>query len=216
MSNAWRAGRTLLWLVSPVWLSGCISVTNNPGYPAQWPPLAYEQLGECPLIAGRYLNLGEQSLLAGVDCSLPEKLPVPGDASVCTPWLAPNLGLWREAQTVRLSQPSEDMLQVALDDAASGPRVHTYRRGQDFRCDADGLHFEQAQSALRSTGATVAGALLLSGGWERTRRSFRRDREGALVMTLHKDVVASLMLIGGKRSATSHVRWQPATEARQP
>jgi len=191
-------------------LTGCFTMRNNPEYPPDWPSATSERIGECPLIAGSYRNLGEPWLLAGIDCSLPEEPPEPDDLSVCTPWLAPNLDLWREAQSVRLIQPDGDTLQVLLDDAHPG-RALTYRRGSDFRCDAEGLHVERGQSVLEG-GAMVIGALLLTGGRARVRRTFVRDREGALVMTIRVHVVGMLAAIGFTRSATSYLRWPPVPQ----
>lgn len=210
MSISSHAGRTLSVLVA-LSLGGCFSTSYNPEYPQQWPQRSAERVGDCPLVAGRYQNLGTPSLLAGIDCSLAEGPVPPGDASLCTPWLAQNFGVWRQARVVTLSQPDGDILQVSLDDSGpAAPGTRIFHRGSDFRCDGEGLHFHKAQSALDPGAPTVVGAMLLTGGRVATRRTFARDREGGLTMTMRRHAaVIMFLVIGGKRTATSHVRWQP-------
>jgi len=57
MSISSHAGRTLSVLVA-LSLGGCFSTSYNPEYPQQWPQRSTERVGDCPLVAGRYQNLG--------------------------------------------------------------------------------------------------------------------------------------------------------------
>ena len=54
-------------------------ISRNPPYPIDWPAPAVERIDACPIIAGRYANLGEMHPKSGASCRwtdsdrLPEK-----------------------------------------------------------------------------------------------------------------------------------------------
>lgn len=124
--------------------------------------------------------------------------------------LANNLGLSDGTFVVELRQPNEDTLDVLLHPASSDESIvmHTLKKGKEFSCDAESLYFSQTANAMPGALAVTA-AVLLSGGVVNHTRSFARDRDGGLVMTVRDRMLFFYFGFPIYLNGTSHVRWPP-------
>ena len=196
--------------ISP--LMGCVSGTQ---YPASWPPTEQAMRGSCPLIEGRYENVGKT-------------------ARACDRWhihnaydwycyadLTSNILAWRTPAVIQgngwveIAQPDDDTLVVTAED---GPGPITLKRDHgDFSCDGDGVDISRTGSGLRTASQSGAQAIGLTtleaslGNWSiaRLSRHFLRADDGSLVMRVSESTVITFLYVvpafGGRHG--NFVRW---------
>ena len=197
-------------------LAGCMVMSRNPEFPAEWAPASTARIGGCPLIAGRYLDDGELYVASAASC-IPQQRLAPGSEAGswdCSLALVANLGLAGEVEAVELRQPDEQTLDVTLQNAGGATLgSRRLRLGHDFRCDADSLYISGTRSMLGGPGMTAAGILFLSGGVTHHTRAFAAASGGALVMTVRERMAMYHVVFGAVGTSTSYVRWPSAPAA---
>ena len=207
-----RALRAIAAVLSISSLIGCVTGTQ---YPAGWPPTEQAMRGSCPLIEGRYENVGQT-------------------ARPCERWhihyaydwycesdLTSNILAWRTPGIIQghgwvaIKQPDDNTLVITAED---GTAPITLKRDQgDFSCDSDGVDISRTGSGLRNASQSDAQAIGLTtleaglGNWSiaRLSRHFLRADDGSLVMRVSESTVITFLYVvpafGGRHD--NFVRW---------
>jgi hypothetical protein len=81
--------------------------------------------------------------------------------------------------------------------------------GKEYQCKSGSLIFSATKSLYGGYGGTTLGILTLTGGILNHSRTFLRDSEGGLVMTVREKSIGYAIIWGAANSATSYVRWLP-------
>jgi hypothetical protein len=194
-------------------VAGC--VTKLP-YPRDWGPVVEVERGQYPRIEGRYQNTG---ISGNHHCS--------SHGSVYT-WdcdidLSSNilsgrpseLDRGRASRWVELKQPDDNTLVIELDDGK--PPIVLKRDKEDFALGSDGLTVSQSGSGMRFkdteksdtevVGATIAGAVLLTGSVDTVSRTFSRLKDGSLLMKVHESRAGGILGIPMYLGTVQYVRW---------
>lgn len=204
-----------LILFAGVSLSGCFARHTNPDYPSNWPPPEQNRTGSCPSIAGLYRNIGEFGF-SGVECNSTARYSFGRDHGEwnCKNELVPNLGLSGQAETVEIDQPDENSLKIRLRDSSGNiVNTHTLRRGWTYSCDEGVLSFSET-APIGGWKMLPIWMLTLHGSGSSHTRSFVRDRNGALVMTVRESNAAFSFYFAVSASGTGYVRWLGAETAK--
>jgi hypothetical protein len=205
----------LLILFAGVSLSGCFSRNTHPDYPSNWTPLEQNRIGSCPSIAGLYRNIGEFGS-SGVECGSTARYGFGRDHGEwnCKNELVPNLGISGQAETVEIGQPDENSLKISLRDSSGNVvATHIFSRGWTYSCDAGVLSFSET-APLGGWKMAPIWMLSLHGGGSSHTRSFIRDRDGALVMTVRESNAVITFYLVATASGTGYVRWPRAETAK--
>ena len=180
-----------------VLIGGCVRQTSLT-YPDAWSP-PFSSRGECPHLAGRYVNAGElASGTAPALCSV-GRYRRRGEWH-CDTSLSRNLADIESGERLELRQPDDDTLVIVSSD----PRVEvkTLRRSAgDFSCSA-GVLERRLHASLMSLGTDAAhssvllasynglgtayGAALGTGGVRTLTRRFRTAADGDLTMEVSR------------------------------
>lgn len=202
-------GFTLLGM--SILCAGC--AVRGTQYPADWPTLANEHQGRCPLIQGRYLNNGASAA----------QCPVEGRrwtyAWDCDTTLTSNIltGLPHEgygSHWVEIKQPDENTIVVTM---AEGTTPVTLKQGSgDFSCDSNGVTISRSGSSFSQAGVSEVGNVLVttvnglvgSGGVDTLSRRFERARDGSLVMKVTTSSYTSYVFIPTYVSWSQYVHWR--------
>jgi hypothetical protein len=205
-------------------LGGCVSRTYTAAYPHEWSPAALVREGECPTLAGRYVNAGEMAPDTPQDlCTGSRHNRYRGEWR-CETALSMNVGDLRSGDWVELRQPDTDTLAIVSSDPAVDSRI-LHRSHGDYSCGGQGLerrlHVSEASlgddrdqvsagmtgfNAVNAVGAAVVG--LGTGGVRTLIRSFRPAEDGALVMAVTRSESGTVLLIPLHEKADTFVRWR--------
>lgn len=202
--------RTALTVLMVVVLSGCFSRQVDPGYPSDWSPPEQKMVGSCPSIGGVYRNLGELGA-SGVECGGTARYGLGRDHGEwnCSPRLLRNLGIVGQAETVEIEQADENSLKIKYRDINGGLQgTEVLRRGWIYSCDNGILAFSET-APLGGWAMMPIWILSLHGGGSSHTRSFVRDRNGALVMTVRENNAAFSVFFFVSASGTGYIRWLP-------
>lgn len=207
--------KSILILFLGVSLSGCFARNTNPDYPSNWTPPEQNRIGSCPSVAGIYRNIGEFGS-SGVECGSTARYVFGRDHGEwnCKIELVPNLGITGQAETVEIEQPDENSLKISLRDSSGNiANTHNLRRGWTYSCEAGVLSFSET-APLGGWKMAPIWMLTLHGGGSSHTRSFVRDRNGALVMTVRESNAAFSFYFAVSASGTGYVRWLRAEMAK--
>ena len=185
-------------------------------YPPDWPPVAEEEHGRRHHIEGRYLNAGVSE---GGYCSPSGSVyTLDCDIDLSSNILSGRpsaLDRGRASRWVEFKQPDDNTLVIELDDRKA-PIILKQSDG-DFTIGSDGLTVSQSGSGYRFRheemkdweviGATTAGAIIGTGSLDTISRSFRRLKDGSLLMKVKESHAGGILAIPFYFSTTQHIRW---------
>ena len=204
-----------------VLMGGCVRQTALT-YPEGWSqPLSSR--GECPHLAGRYVNAGElASGTAPALCSV-GRYRRRGEWH-CDTSLSRNLADIESGGWMQVRQPDDDTLVIV----SSNPTVDVktlHRSAGDFSCSAGALE-RRLHASLMSLGTDAAhssvplagynglgtayGAALGTGGVRTLTRRFRTAADGALIMEVSRSESGLTLLIPFHFQDETFVRWRGA------
>jgi len=197
-------------------VSGCVRNTTAT-YPDQWSPRAAAAPTVCPVLAGRYHDVGE--LAHGTPCS---HTRTPGRGQYrCDTSLSRNLADARAGAWVELRQPDADTLLIISSDPTVDVKEMHRSRG-DFTCSAHGLerHLHASVSSIGDNSRSSAGLVVLNGmgtafnavsagflGMRSLTRSFTTTDDGALIMDVSVSETGVVLLIPFHMKDEGYVRW---------
>jgi hypothetical protein len=212
-----RIDSLLLGSIALVLLSGCVTYAD---YPSEWPKLSESTINQCPMVEGRYADIG---VVSGRHPCIAQ---VRQDGSYYYRWycdrrLSSNVLMEKisdsnQSESIRwveLKQPDNDTL-VVQHDLMKTPVV-LKRKDGDFACTREGLSISRSGPGYRregestlATGALVTfGVFVGSGNIEMLTRSFRRLQDGSLVMEVTNSAVGVHLFIPFFFGDREYVRW---------
>jgi hypothetical protein len=200
-------------------LCGC-AVSRSDPYPEGWAPTEPGVSGQCPVIAGRYVNNGAVSAELSAYCGRNASRKYPQtNAWSCDSRLSANLGQPNRSASpgwIEIQQPDSDSIRISIpDDDSVVPWVLKHSAG-DFECDGSTVKISKLGSSYSSYRSPAANAFIttgvalthLSGGIVSSSLSFRRVAEGTLVMDVRdQDVGAFVLLFWYAKTTTGYVKW---------
>jgi hypothetical protein len=212
-------------------LTGCAFTRK---YPTDWPKPSVIDTGQCPNLAGRYVNQGAAAQECHIktdrggarhtyswDCNaalLPNLLPQDKFEQITNP-----IPSW-----VELTQPDNGTLVIQYDelppnDHAIGQIILRITDG-DFTCCDRGLTLSQSGSAIRTermsdTGTAVRtsfGIMVMGSGWvTNLGRTFQRLPDDSLLMEVTEFSAGAYLFVPTIFSYTKFVRWTSVSTAEE-
>ena len=186
-------------------------MATTPDYPpSNWAATDTTMIGQCPDISGTYVNKSEIAhYFSDFDCNSRKPSNSSGSWS-CSEYITNNFGIPDEINDViEIKQPNDKSIIVTTLSDKQPIKHFELTRGPiagDFVCNNDGLVFSNSGSLLPNA-LGVLGALTLQGGLISNTRSFRRTKDGALVMTVRENVHLWYVFFGGDSNVIAHIRW---------
>jgi hypothetical protein len=208
-------------------LFGCFMKNLATPYPPDWPAETAPASTACPIIAGRYMNLGAPSEGLGASMSMfcdhvGYRRPNPNYWD-CDYQLGSNLvddPTFHSARSIEITQPEPGALVISIPEQ---PLVAPRRLSQsrlDFQCDGSGLTMSKIGNVYTGMNGSSVGdavmtgmhAMLLAGGIAANSRSFRPLPDGSLLLDVTNSS-ARVYLFGFAAKGQGFVRWIRDTSA---
>lgn len=204
-----RCGFIIL-LISLFFVVGCHVGKWDVNYPDTWSPQVENLMGECPLIAGRYLNQGERRLSsAGADCysncgALISELK-DGNKVLSYNNLADKERI--KDRIIELRQPTDKLLDVIEWKDVNGE----LKEMSQFQLSAENGDFFCEDGDFRLKNRVYATILLIGNAVTTESRVFNMAEDGALIMKRFTKTGGHAFIFPEAYGVGEWVRW-PAVE----